>query len=108
VIGWMWLLAAIVAEVTATTALRATDGFARLGPSAVVVVGYALAFGLLSRALVHLPLGVSYAVWSGVGTVGAVLAGWVVYGERVGWSAALGVLLVVLGTAVLHAGHAAH
>lgn len=102
--GWALLMGAIAAEVTATTALRATAGFTRPGPSLVVVVGYVLAFALLARALDQLPLGVAYAVWSGVGTVGAVVAGWALYGERLGWQVALGAALVVSGTAVLHRG----
>lgn len=102
--GWALLLAAIVTEVCATTALRAAAGFTRLGPSVIVVVGYAIAFWLMSRAIQTLPLGVAYAVWSGLGTIGAVGTGWWIYGERPGPLVALGVALVVSGTAVLHAG----
>jgi small multidrug resistance pump len=98
------LLGAILSEVCATTALRAAEGFTRLGPSAVVVVGYSLAFWLMSRSLETLPLGVAYAVWSGLGTMGAVFAGWAFYGERPGPLVVLGVVLVVTGTVVLHAG----
>ncbi len=104
--GPAWLLLAIVSEVIATTALRASDGLSRPLPVVFVVAGYALAFGALSRALMTLPLGLSYAVWSALGTVGALAAGWVIYGERLGWTGALGVTLVVLGTALLTgAGH---
>jgi small multidrug resistance pump len=103
-VGWWLLLVAIGAEVCATTALRAADGFSRLGPSIVVVVGYGLAFFMMSRALQTLPLGVAYAVWSGLGTMGAVFAGWYIYGERPTWLVVLGVALVIAGTVVLHAG----
>ncbi|MEQ1502257.1 MAG: multidrug efflux SMR transporter [Myxococcota bacterium] len=102
--GWGWLMGAIVAEVSATAALRASDGLTRLGPVAVVIAGYALAFALLSRSLTELPLGVAYAVWSGLGTAGAVAIGWALFGERVGWHVVVGVGLVVAGISVLHLG----
>ncbi|MEQ1565988.1 MAG: multidrug efflux SMR transporter [Myxococcota bacterium] len=102
-IGWVYLLGAIVAEVSATAALRACEGFTRPLPSAGVVAGYVVAFALLSRTLDHLPLGVAYAAWAGLGTGGAVLAGWYLYGERVGWSTLFGVALVMTGIALLQA-----
>jgi small multidrug resistance pump len=105
-IGWLYLLGAITAEVVATTALRAAQGGQRAVPMVLVCVGYPLAFLLLSRTLQHLPLGVAYAVWSGVGTIGAVGAGWLLFGERLGWSVVAGVALVMAGTAVLHLGQA--
>ena len=64
---WLLLLAAIVAEVVATSLLKSTAGFTRLGPSVVVVLGYGVAFVLLSRCLTRIPVGVVYAVWSGLG-----------------------------------------
>ena len=64
---WLYLSIAIVAEVIATSALKASEGFARFGPSAVVVVGYGIAFYFLSLTLREIPVGIAYAVWSGVG-----------------------------------------
>ncbi len=61
---WAWLASAIVPEVIATSALRASQGFTRLGPSAMAVLGYAAAFAMLSLALRTLPLGIAYACWS--------------------------------------------
>ena len=65
---WFWLALAIAAEVTATISLRLSEGFTKLLPSALVVVGYVVAFGALSQALVRgMPVGVAYGVWSAIG-----------------------------------------
>lgn len=92
---------AILSEVVATTALRATEGFTRVGPSVVVLIGYLISFVLMSRAITALPLGVTYAIWSGFGAVGVMCTGWLVYGEVPGPSAIIGVPLVVAGTWLL-------
>ncbi|WP_201325473.1 multidrug efflux SMR transporter, partial [Burkholderia sp. E168m23] len=67
--GYAWLAIAIVAEVIGTSALRAADGFTRLGPSVLVVAGYGVAFYCLSLTLRTMPVGIIYAVWSGAGIV---------------------------------------
>ena len=72
---WLLLLGAIVAEVIGTSALKASEGFTRLGPTAVVVAGYGLAFWLLSITMRSIPVGVAYAAWSGLGIVLIALAG---------------------------------
>lgn len=100
--GWIWLMGAIAAEVSATTALRASEGLTRAGPAVIVVAGYTLAFVLLARTLTMLPLGVAYAVWSGLGTAGAVATGYLLFGERVNWQIVVGVALVLTGIVVLH------
>ena len=66
---YLSLAIAIVAEVIATSALRAAEGFTRLGPSLLVVVGYAIAFVFLSLTLKSIPIGIAYAIWSGLGIV---------------------------------------
>ncbi|MDX1604859.1 MAG: multidrug efflux SMR transporter, partial [Candidatus Competibacterales bacterium] len=76
---YLQLLIAIVAEVVATSALKATAGFTRLWPSLVVVVGYGCAFYFLSLCLRTIPVGVAYAVWAGLGMVLVALAGAVLY-----------------------------
>lgn len=98
---WLYLAVAIVAEVVATTALKASDGFSRLGPSAVVVVGYGLAFYLLALTLRSIPIGVTYAVWSGVGIALIALIGWLVYGQRLDAGALVGMGLIVAGVLVI-------
>ncbi|MGW6915530.1 DMT family transporter [Kitasatospora sp. NPDC054939] len=96
--------AAIVAEVTATLALRASHGLTRLGPGIVVAVGYAAAFVLLAQALKSLNVGPVYAVWSGLGTVGALVGGVVAFGEPLKPASVAGAALVVAGVAVLYLG----
>lgn len=96
--------AAIVAEVTATLALRASHGLSRLVPSLVVGVGYVAAFVLLAQALKSLNVGPVYAVWSGLGTVGALAGGVIAYGEPLKPASVAGAVLVVAGVAVMYLG----
>ena len=76
---WNWLVIAIIAEVIATSALRASNGFTRLVPSVIVVAGYALAFYGLGLTLRSIPVGIVYAVWSGVGIVLITIVAMVLY-----------------------------
>ena len=88
--NWVLLVAAIGAEVVATSALKASDGFSRLWPSVLVVVGYGLAFYLLALTLRSIPVGVAYAIWSGVGVVAIALIGWLVFGQKLDAPAVIG------------------
>lgn len=92
---------AIVAEVIATSALKASEGFTRPGPSAIVVLGYGLAFYCLSLTLKTVPVGVAYAVWSGLGIVLITVAGYVLYRQRIDAAALIGMALIVAGVAVI-------
>lgn len=92
---------AIVAEVIATSALKASEGFTRPGPSAIVVLGYGLAFYCLSLTLKIVPVGVAYAVWSGLGIVLITVAGYVLYRQRIDAAALIGMALIVAGVAVI-------
>jgi small multidrug resistance pump len=76
---WLYLGTAIVAEVIATSVLKASEGFARLIPSLVVLIGYATAFYFLSLTLRTMPLGIAYAVWSAVGIALVSVIGWLLY-----------------------------
>lgn len=100
--NWLLLLLAIVAEVIATSSLKASAGFTRLWPSVVVVLGYGAAFYLLSLTLRTIPIGVAYAVWSGVGIVLLGAVGWLVYGQRLDTPALLGMGLIAAGVVVLN------
>ena len=100
--AWFYLLVAIVAEVTATSALKASAAFTRPGASAVVVVGYSVAFYFLARALDTVPVGVAYAVWSGIGIVLITLIAWLVYGQALDLAAIVGLALIVAGVVVLN------
>jgi small multidrug resistance pump len=96
------LLLAIAAEVVGTAGLKASDGFGRLGPSLLALVGYGAAFYFLSLSLKQLPLGVAYAIWSGLGTVGSVLLGVLIWREALGPFHALGIGLIVGGVVILN------
>lgn len=100
--SWLYLAIAIVAEVIATSALKAADGFTRLGPSVVVVIGYGTAFYFLSLALRGVPVGVAYAVWSGVGIVLISVIAWLLHGQRLDAPAIVGMALIVAGVVVLN------
>lgn len=100
--SWLYLAIAIVAEVVATSALRGADGFTRPAPSVVVVVGYAVAFYCLSLALRGIPVGVAYAVWSGVGIVLVSVIAWLLYGQALDAAAWTGIGLILAGVLVLN------
>lgn len=99
---WLYLAVAIVSEVVATSALKAAEGFTRWFPSLLVVVGYASAFYFLSLTLRTIPLGVTYAIWSGVGVALVSLVGWVVYHQALDAAGFVGISLIVAGVAVLN------
>jgi small multidrug resistance pump len=96
------LAISIVAEVIATSAMRASDGFSRLLPSAVVVLGYGVAFYCLSLTLRSIPVGIVYAVWSGAGIVLITLVALVLYRQVPDVPAIIGLGLIVAGVAVLN------
>ena len=98
---WLFLGIAIVAEVTATSALKASEGFSRLWPSGVVVLGYGVAFYFLSLTLRTVPVGVAYAIWSGLGVVLVALLSWWLFGQKLDLAALLGMGLIVAGVAVI-------
>ena len=100
--AWLLLAIAIVAEVVATSALKASAGFSRLVPSVVVVLGYAVAFYCLSLVLRTIPVGVAYAIWSGLGIVLITVVAWVVYDQAIDLAAALGMGLIIAGVVVLN------
>jgi len=99
---WMYLAIAIVCEVIATSALKASEGFTRLVPSVVVVLGYVVAFYCLSLTLRSIAVGIVYAIWSGVGIVLISLVGWLVFGQTLSWAAVLGMVLITAGVIILN------
>ena len=100
--NWLFLAVAIVSEVTATSALKASHGFTRLLPSVAVVLGYGLAFYFLSLVIRTIPIGVTYAVWSGVGIVLVAIIGWLIYGQKLDLPAAIGMALIIAGIVILN------
>lgn len=100
--AWLLLALAIVAEVIGTSALKASEGFTRLAPSGLVVLGYAVSFYCLSLVLRSIPVGVAYAIWSGLGIVLITLVAWVAYGQTVDLAGVLGMALILAGVLVLN------
>ena len=98
---YLILFLAIVFETVATSFLKQSEQFTKLVPSVLTVLGYAAAFYCLSVVLKSIPVGIAYAVWSGLGVVLISLMGWLVYGQRLDFGAMLGILLIVSGVVVL-------
>jgi small multidrug resistance pump len=99
---YVYLLVAIVSEVIGTTALKASEGFTRLGPSLVTAASYALAFYFLSLTLAAIPVGVAYAVWSGVGIVLIALIGVLWFGQALDAPALIGLGLIIAGVLTIN------
>jgi small multidrug resistance pump len=104
---YLLLALAIASEVIGTLSLRASEGFTRPLPSALVALGYGGAFYLLSLVLKDLPLGTTYAIWAGVGTALVALGGALVFGDRLNWAAVGGIALILAGLVVLNLSGAA-
>lgn len=101
-VAYLHLGIAIVAEVIATSALKASDGFTRLGPSLVTLVGYGIAFYCLALTLRVIPTGIAYAIWSGVGIVLISAVGWVWFRQALDLPALVGMGLIVAGVVVIN------
>ena len=100
--AYLYLGVAIIAEVIATTALRASNGFTELWPSIISIVGYVVAFYFLSLTLRTMPVGIAYAIWSGVGIVLISLAGWLLYKQLLDLPAVIGMGLIMAGVIVIN------
>lgn len=100
--AYLHLLFAIVAEVAATSCLKHSDGLSRPLPTAVVVIGYAVAFYFLSLALRTVPVGMAYAIWSGAGIVLVSLAGWLLFRQAIDAAGLLGIGLILAGVVVMN------
>ena len=96
------LFLAILAEVIATTALKASDSFTKLGPSVVLVVGYGMSFYLLSIVMRSMPTGVTYAIWAGLGIVLISVFGYLFNNEKLDLAACIGMSLIVAGVVVIN------
>jgi small multidrug resistance pump len=99
---WLILLIAILSEVTATTSLKLSDGFTKVGPSILVVLGYAISFYCLSLTLKSIPVGVVYAVWSGMGISLITLVGWQLFEEKLNMPTIFGIGLIFIGVMVIN------
>jgi small multidrug resistance pump len=99
---YLYLLGAILAEVTATSFLKQSNGFARLAPTAIMIFGYLVSFFFLSLTLKSLPTGIAYAIWSGVGIVLISAVAWIFQGQKLDFAAIAGMALIISGVAVIN------
>ena len=99
---YIYLILALLFETIGTTALQASQQFSRVGPTIVVIVAYALAFYLLGLTLKFMPVGVVYAIWSGLGIVFIACIGFIVFGQRLDLPAVIGLGLIIAGILVIH------
>jgi small multidrug resistance pump len=99
---WIYLAIAIAAEVIATSALKTSESFTRLLPSIITVAGYVISFYFLSLTLRVLPVGIAYAVWSGVGIVAISVIGYLLFKQSLDLAALIGIGFIVVGVIVLN------
>ncbi|MBB5637815.1 small multidrug resistance pump [Pedobacter cryoconitis] len=99
---YIYLFLAIISEIIATTALKASNEFTKFLPSTIVVFGYATAFYLLSLTLRRMDLGIAYAIWSGVGIVLVTAVGAVFYKQKPDIPAVVGILLIIVGVLIIN------
>lgn len=100
--SYLFLAIAIIAEVIATSALKASENFTQLWPSLLTLTGYAVAFFCLSLTLRTMPVGIAYAIWSGVGIVLISAIGWIAFGQKLDLPAIIGLGLIIAGVLVVN------
>lgn len=106
--AWILLGFAIAAEIVGTLLLKASDGLTKLIPSIGVVIGYLTAFALMSQSLKKLDVGITYAIWSGVGIIGAAVGGYFFFDQQLSKLNIIGIGIIILGVVVMNLGGAAH
>lgn len=99
---YLWLFIAIVSETMGTTALQASQQFTRLWPSVGVVIFYLISFYFMALALKVMPVGIVYAIWSGLGIVCIAGIGYVIFGQKLDLPALVGLLMIIAGILVIH------
>lgn len=99
---YLYLMAAVLAETIGTTALQASQQFTRLVPSVIVVIAYAVSFFLMSLTLKSMPVGIVYAIWSGLGIVLIAAIGFLVFGQRIDLPAIAGMAMIIGGILIIH------
>jgi small multidrug resistance pump len=105
---WLLLSIAIAAEIAGTLFLKASDGLSKFWPAIGVLIGYATAFSLMAMSLKKLDVGITYAVWSGVGIIGAAVGGYIFFGQSLSRMTVLGMAIIIVGVVVMNLGGAAH
>ncbi|MFQ3632941.1 DMT family transporter [Roseiflexus sp.] len=100
--GMLLLFGAIICELIGTNALKAADGFTRLLPTLLVIAGYGASFYLMSLSLRTIPLGIAYAIWSGLGTAIIAVIGVIVWREHLNSAGVIGIVLIIVGVVLLN------
>ncbi len=100
-VHYIYLILAVVSETIGTSALQASQQFTKLVPSVLTVVGYAVSFYFLSLTLRFMPVGIVYAIWSGLGIVLIAIIGRLVFQQRLDWPAVLGMAFIILGIVII-------
>mgnify|MGYP001426382313 FL=1 len=98
---WIFLTLAIISEVIGTSFLKSTEGFTKLLPSIIVLAGYCAAFYFLSLTLDSIPIGMAYAIWSGVGIAAITVVSVVFFEQKLDFAAVVGMGLIIAGVVVL-------
>jgi len=106
--AWILLSIAIAAEILGTLSLKASDGLSKLWPSLGVLIGYALAFTLMAISLKKLDVGITYAIWSGVGIIGAAIGGVIFFDQNLSRMTIIGMAIIIVGVVVMNLGGASH
>lgn len=106
--AWILLSIAIAAEIFGTLSLKASDGLSKLMPSLGVLIGYATAFTLMALSLKKLDVGITYAIWSGVGIIGAAMGGVVFFDQHLSRMTMIGMAIIITGVVVMNLGGASH
>jgi len=106
--AWVFLSIAIAAEILGTLSLKASDGLSKLWPSLGVLIGYALAFTLMAISLKKLDVGITYAIWSGVGIIGAAIGGVIFFDQQLSRMTIIGMAIIIVGVVVMNLGGASH
>ena len=106
--AWVLLSIAIAAEIFGTLSLKASDGLSKLMPSLGVLLGYATAFTLMAMSLKKLDVGITYAIWSGVGIIGAAIGGVVFFDQHLSRMTMIGMAIIISGVVIMNLGGASH
>jgi small multidrug resistance pump len=101
-LNWIYLVIAIVSETIGTSALKQAEGFTKLWPSIIVLMGYSASFYFLSMTLKSIPVGIAYAIWSGIGTTLITVIGWIYFKQSLNLPTLIGMALIIAGTIVIN------
>lgn len=106
--SYLYLIIAIFVEIGATSSLKASDGFTNWLFTTVSLIGYGVSFYCLSMALREIPVGIAYAVWSGVGTFGICILAWLIYKQNLSFISMIGIACIIMGVVIVNLGSIGH